>query len=164
MRGARLAVHMQRDPILRELQRQRSYGARLIDVGYLKVAWLCRPIGADVQCDTLLLAIQEEGHLVLQHGEVDHEQCLNRNVQLATWSNQCEREREREREGWRSMSNVVSRCARTSCRGCPDKRIKVSLIYLMCRVDMTTSPFLINCSSSAEATVGSTEREREGER
>lgn len=36
--GARLAVHIERDAILRELQRQRSYGAGLIDVGYLKVA------------------------------------------------------------------------------------------------------------------------------
>lgn len=36
--SARLAVHMERDAILGELQCQRSYGACLIDVGYLKVA------------------------------------------------------------------------------------------------------------------------------
>jgi len=29
----------------------------------------------------------------------------------------------------------------------------------MCRVDMTTSPFLINCSSSAEATLNEKEKE-----
>lgn len=41
---------------------------------------------------------------MLQHGKVDHEQRLNRNVQLATWS---ARAKERERERGRGMSDVV---------------------------------------------------------
>lgn len=101
--SARLAVHMERDAILGELQRQRSYGAGLIDVGYLKVAWLCRTVGTDVQRDALLLAVQEEGHLVLQHGKVDHEQRLNRNVQLATGST-CQGKTEKGHEWCRGMS------------------------------------------------------------
>lgn len=83
---ARLAVHVECDPVLGELQRQGANGARLIDVGYLEVPRLRGPIGTDVEGNPLLLAVQEEGHLVLQHGKVDHEQGLDGYVQLATRS------------------------------------------------------------------------------
>lgn len=84
---ARLAVHMERYAILGELQCQGSDGACLIDVGYLEVARLGGSVRTNVQRYPLLFAVQEEGHLVLQHREVDHEECFYGYVQLSTRSN-----------------------------------------------------------------------------
>ena len=75
-----LTIHQQGNSIIMEMQSHWSYGTRFIDVGYFEMFGIKNAIGANVQSDSLLFAIQEEGHLVLQGGKVNHEQGLNGDV------------------------------------------------------------------------------------
>lgn len=77
------AVDKQRDPIAGEAERQRAQRGRLVHADDGKVLGMRVRIGGNVECDFRLFAIEEEAELVLERGEVDHEEGLDGDLELS---------------------------------------------------------------------------------
>lgn len=80
------AVHVQRDPVACKAQRQRAQRGRLVHAGDGQLLGVRVRIGGQVERDARLLAIQEEAELVAKRREIDHEQGLDGDLELASRS------------------------------------------------------------------------------
>lgn len=90
------AVDEKGDVLLAEQQCQRPDCRGLVQRIYLKVPRVHLGARVDVDGHALILAVQEEGQLVLCRGEVHHEKCLQRDLQLPArpLRKECDRIRE----------------------------------------------------------------------